>query len=133
MYLLYRLGSDTDIHPSGCNQVDLVATGFESSDAVMDAVAATLNDHGGPGSFAMGVISHLSSVPACVLPVARFCVALQGVPVLVDGAREYSLHRFGRSARLKDTHSCGYCRFEAAAQLRQRVRKFVQMHPVTLK
>lgn len=101
MYLLYRLGSDTDIHPSGCNQVDLVATGFESSDAVMDAVAATLNDHGGPGSFAMGVISHLSSVPACVLPVARFCVALQGVPVLVDGAREYSLHRFGRSARLK--------------------------------
>lgn len=73
----------------GGGQVDLVPTEFKSSDAVIAAVTATINEHGGPGSFAMGVISHLSSVPAVVLPVARFCDALQGVPVLVDGARKY--------------------------------------------
>ena len=61
--------------------VDLVPTGFASSDAVIEAVEAKVAEHGGPSAFAMGVISHLSSVPACVLPVARFCAALSGVPV----------------------------------------------------
>ena len=61
--------------------VDLVPTGFASSDAVIEAVVSKVAERGGPSAFAMGVISHLSSVPACVLPVARFCAALSGVPV----------------------------------------------------
>ena len=38
---------------------------------------------GGAGAFAAGVISHISSQPAVVLPVRRFCAALPGVPVVV--------------------------------------------------
>ena len=60
--------------------------GLASSDAVMEAVAETIAAHGGPSAFKFGVISHISSIPAVVLPVARFCGALPGVPVLVDGA-----------------------------------------------
>ena len=47
--------------------------------AVEEAIAA----HGGAGAFAAGVISHISSQPAVVLPVRRFCAALPGVPVVV--------------------------------------------------
>lgn len=67
-------------------QVDMVPTGYRSDNAVMDAVQQTISAHGGPRAFAMGVISHISSQPAVVLPVARFCAALHGVPVVVDGA-----------------------------------------------
>lgn len=67
-------------------QVDMVSTGYQSDDAVMAAVENVIADHGGANAFAMGVISHISSQPAVVLPVARFCAALPGVPVVVDGA-----------------------------------------------
>jgi selenocysteine lyase/cysteine desulfurase len=66
--------------------VDMVPTGFRSADAVMAAVEAVVAAHGGPGAFAIGVVSHLSSVPAVVLPVARFCALMGDTPVLVDGA-----------------------------------------------
>ena len=67
-------------------QVDMVPTAYQSDDAVMAAVETAIADHGGARAFAMGVISHISSQPAVVLPVARFCAALSGVPVVVDGA-----------------------------------------------
>ena len=67
-------------------QVDMVPTAYHSDDAVMSAVEAAIAEHGGADAFAMGVISHISSQPAVVLPVARFCTALPGVPVVVDGA-----------------------------------------------
>ena len=67
-------------------QVDMVPTGYQSDAAVMAAVESAIAEHGGARAFAMGVISHISSQPAVVLPVARFCAALSGVPVVVDGA-----------------------------------------------
>ena len=94
--------------------VDLVPTGFASSDAVIEAVVAKVAEHGGPSAFAMGVISHLSSVPACVLPVARFCAALSGVPVFVDGAHapgniEIDVSSLGAVAYTGNLHKWMYC------------------------
>ena len=60
-----------------------MAQGYRSDDAVMAAVEEAIAAHGGAGAFAAGVISHISSQPAVVLPVARFCAALPGVPVVV--------------------------------------------------
>ena len=66
--------------------VAMEPTEYRSDDAVMSAVEAAIAEHGGAEAFAMGVISHISSQPAVVLPVARFTAALQSVPVVVDGA-----------------------------------------------
>jgi isopenicillin-N epimerase len=94
--------------------VDMVPTEFKSSDAVMEAVDAVVAEHGGAAAFAIGCISHLSSVPACVLPVARFCAALSGVPVLVDGAHapgniEIDVPALGAVAYTGNLHKWMYC------------------------
>ena len=67
--------------------VEMESTGFASPGAVIDAVAAVVKAHGGPSAFRAAVISHITSVPAVILPVREFCDLLgPGVPVVCDGA-----------------------------------------------
>ena len=67
--------------------VEMESTGFASSVAVIDAVAAVVKAHGGASAFRAAIISHITSVPAVILPVREFCDLLGSeVPVVVDGA-----------------------------------------------
>jgi selenocysteine lyase/cysteine desulfurase len=67
-------------------RVVMAPTGFASEDAVLAAVAAVLAQHGGPAVFRCAILSHITSVPAVILPVQRFCAMLAPTPVVVDGA-----------------------------------------------
>ena len=67
--------------------VEMESTGFASPKAVIDAVAEAVQEHGGASAFRAAVISHITSVPAVILPVREFCDLLgPEVPVVVDGA-----------------------------------------------
>jgi selenocysteine lyase/cysteine desulfurase len=67
--------------------VEMEPTGFKSPEAVLSAVADVVAANGGPTAFTLSVISHITSVPAVILPVREFCDLLgPTVPVVVDGA-----------------------------------------------
>ena len=66
---------------------EMEPTGFASPEAVLAAVAEVVEAHGGASAFRAAVISHITSVPAIILPVREFCDLLgPEVPVVVDGA-----------------------------------------------
>ena len=66
--------------------VEMEPTGFKSEEAVLAAVSETLAEHGGASAFRAAILSHITSVPAVILPVKAFCELMGSVPVVVDGA-----------------------------------------------
>ena len=49
--------------------VEMEPTGFKSEEAVLAAVSETLAEHGGASAFRAAILSHITSVPAVILPV----------------------------------------------------------------
>ena len=49
--------------------VEMEPTGFKSEGAVLAAVSETLAEHGGASAFRAAILSHITSVPAVILPV----------------------------------------------------------------
>lgn len=67
-------------------EVPLSAADLGSGARVVDSIKRIAAEHGGPAGFALAVVSHISSVPAIVLPVADITAAMAGTPVFIDGA-----------------------------------------------
>ena len=67
-------------------QVPLSATDLATPAAALAAIRREVDAQGGAGAFSLVVISHLSSVPAVILPIEGIFELMAGVPVFVDGA-----------------------------------------------